>query len=161
VRPEESVYVVDKSSLILPSLWFSIDPGDRNVGVCRWRHDQCLDAYQSAPDETVDMLVEAASSGALGLLVYEKFQLYHDKAGQQLGSEFLTSQMIGAMRHICRRASVPTTCYLASNHKTWAKRELPTSVMPLRAWHSFGSGPHAKDAETLGRYHANRVNQGH
>lgn len=107
----------------------------------------------------VDSLVEQASTGALGLLVYEKFQLYHDKAGQQLGSEFLTPQLIGAMRHICRRAHVPTTCYLASNHKTYTKRELGVKVMPLRSWMSYGSGPHAKDSESLGRYHVHRVHK--
>ena len=127
------------------------------MGVSRWRGEDCLDASQTNPDAMVDRLVEYASSGTLGLLVYEKFQLYVDKAGQQLGSEFLTPQMIGAMRHICRRANVPTACYLASHHKTWAKRDLPTSVMPLRAWHSYGGGPHAKDSETLGRYHVHRV----
>lgn len=82
-----------------------------------------------------------------------------DKAGTQLGSEFLTPQMIGAMRHVCRRAGVPTACYLASHHKTYAKRELNTSVMPLRSWKSFGNGPHSKDSESLGYYHVHRVHK--
>lgn len=145
-------------ALVLPDLWWSIDPGDSNVGLTRWEADRPIKSEHTNPDDCVDMLVAAAGSRRLGLVVYERFQLYGDKVGPQLGSEFLTAQMIGAIRHICRRAGVPTANYLAGHHKKlYQMKEFKPPVKSLHSWMSYGSGPHAKDSECLGYYHIRAV----
>lgn len=145
---------------LLPDRWVSIDPGDVHVGVTTWSGSECLRSWETTPNRMLDMLDEASDSGKLDLVVYEKFQLYGDRMGQQIGSEFKTSEMIGAMRFICRRRNVPMRRYLSSHHKAMYKlKAFRPPQMPLRAWKSYGSGGHAKDSECLGYYWIKQVSQ--
>lgn len=135
---------------IVRGFWVSVDPGDRNVGVAEWQDETCIVAYHSGPDAHIDWLVENAR--VLDLVVYEKWTLYPQMTAQFMGSEFMTCQMIGAMRHICRRAQIACLGYSASEHKAIYK--VPEfKARKARQWMSYGQGTHAKDAECLGLYH--------
>lgn len=141
----------------LPAYWWSVDPGDRNVGISWWAGPYCIRSYHTDPNDCVDTLVREVQQG-LELLVHEQFTLRGYQMGMQQGSEFLTSQLIGAMRHICRRAGVPVKSYQAGNHKgMFKKREFKPPMRPLSEWVSFGEGPHAKDSECLGEYFVQTV----
>lgn len=149
---------------LLPDLWFSIDPGENNVGFAEWSGTECLEARHTEPDVAVDYVMKIAKEGGLGLLVHERFALYPgaEQGRGQMGSEFLTSQMIGVLKFICRHTKVPVVSHLASHHKNLVKRaEFRPPVKPLRAWKSYGNGGHAKDAESLGLYHIHtQLNKG-
>lgn len=137
----------------LPDYWLSIDPGGHNVGLSQWHGPVCIESNHTNPDAAVDFVVTQAASGRLGLLVYEKFILRPDTATGQLWSEFETSQMIGALRHVCRRAGVPCEGFRASDHKAiYKKPEFKPPERPLKEWASFRRGGHAKDSECLGEY---------
>lgn len=140
----------------LPDYWWSVDPGDRNVGISWWSGAVCLRSYHTDPNDCVDTLVHEVRD--LDLLVHEQFTLRGSQMGQQQGSEFLCSQLIGAMRHICRRAGVPVKSYQAGNHKPiYRKMEFKPPLRPHNEWVSFGEGPHAKDSECLGEYFVRTV----
>lgn len=141
----------------LPEYWWSVDPGDRNVGISWWWGAYCIRSYHTDPNDCVDTLVREVQQG-LELLVHEQFTLRGSQMGMQQGSEFLTSQLIGAMRHICRRAGVPVKSYQAGNHKPlFRKPEFKPPHRTLSEWVSFGEGPHAKDSECLGEYYVKTV----
>lgn len=140
----------------LPWYWWSVDPGDKNVGLSMWSGAVCLRSFHTNPNDAIDLLVTEAH--ALELLVYEAFNLRGELAMQQKGSEFLTSQMIGAMRHICRRAGIPTKSYRPADHKgVFKKPEFKKPQRPDNEWRSYGNGGHAKDSECLGEYHVRTV----
>lgn len=131
--------------------WVSVDPGDVHVGVCYWNGREPQWAKEFRPDEFVDWLILKMSNKELELVVYEIFLLYNHKAVQQTGSTFGTAELIGVMRHLCRRAEVPFHGYQASVHKTLYKNlDYRPPRKPLRAWVSYGEGPHTKDAECVG-----------
>lgn len=141
----------------LPGYWWSVDPGDRNVGISWWSGAVCIRSYHTNPNDCVDTLVHEVQSG-LELLVHEQFTLRGSQMGQQQGSEFLCSQLIGAMRHICRRAGVPVKSYQAGNHKPiYRKLEFKPPQRAHSEWVSYGEGPHAKDSECLGEYYVRTV----
>jgi hypothetical protein len=129
------------------------------VGVAYWRGNKPEWAKEFDPNSFVDWLVPRLASGEVELVVYEIFMLYHDKATQQTGSKFLTSELIGVMRHLCRRKGVPFVGFQASVHKSLYKnQDYRPPRMPLRAWVSYGNGSHSKDAECAGRWFV-RVNE--
>lgn len=134
--------------------WVSIDPGDVHVGVCFWLGREPQWAREFDQETFVDWLIPRVASGEIELVVYEVFMLYHSKATQQTGSKFFTSELIGVMRHLCRRAKVPFHGYQASVHKALYKlADYRPPKMPLKAWVSYGNGSHCKDAECVGRWH--------
>lgn len=138
--------------------WVSVDPGDVHVGVCYWIGRVPQWAKEFDQPTFIDWLIPRIASGEIELVVYEVFMLYHSKATQQTGSKFFTSELIGVMRHLCRRAKVPFHGYQASVHKSLYKSlEFRPPKMPLNAWVSYGNGSHCKDAECVGRWHV-RVN---
>lgn len=148
---------ISKNLTKLPEYWWSVDPGDRNVGISWWWGAVCIRSYHTDPDDCVDTLVREIHGG-LEFLVHEQFTLRGYQMGMQQGSEFLTCQLIGAMRHICRRAGVPWTSYQAGNHKAvFRKPEFKPPQRPHSEWTSFGCGPHAKDSECLGEYHVRTI----
>lgn len=137
----------------LPELWLSVDPGDKNVGVARWERETCTGAWHTNPEDLLKALWQVAEGGRLGLVVYERYQLYGDQFARQMGSDFPTVQMIGAMRFICGHWKVPTEEYLAGHHKKIYKMaEYKPPEKKLNEWKSYGQGGHAKDAECLGLY---------
>jgi hypothetical protein len=142
----------------LPSYWWSVDPGDVNVGLSMWTGAVCFDSFHTNPNDCVDLLVTEIHRNGLELLVYEAFNLRGNLAMQQQGSEFLTSQMIGAMRHICRRAGVATQSYRPSDHKgIFRNYHFKPPRRPAQEWRSYGHGGHSKDSECLGEYHVRKL----
>lgn len=86
----------------------AVDPGDVHVGVVLFEQDangdwDCIEAYETTPDECSDRVAWMIVEGSLHTLVYERFRLYPDLAQEQQGSEFVTVQLIGAMRWLVRQ----------------------------------------------------------
>lgn len=144
-RPKQELPPIPEGS------WISVDPGDVHVGVCYWEGRTPKWAKEFSQDEFVDWLIPRLRSGEITLVAHEIFMLYHSKATQQTGSKFYTSELIGVMRHLCRRAEIPFVGYQASAHKQLYKN--PNYRPPkkaLRDWVSYGHGGHCKDAECVG-----------
>lgn len=142
----------------LPDLWASVDPGERNVGLSMWHGPVCMWSDHSDPDSTIDLLITEIHKSGLSLVTYEKFVLRPSQMGVQHGNEMFTSQMIGAMRHICRRAGVDFVGYRPRDHKALFKQKaFRPPDRPLNEWASFGRGGHAKDSENVGEYHVRKV----
>lgn len=88
----------------------AIDPGDKYTGVAFFATNDdgewyCQDAQEFDPQEFEDALAELILTPAPEpppTIVYECFRLYADKAKQQTGSKFLTSQTIGVICYIIR-----------------------------------------------------------
>lgn len=93
----------------------AVDPGDVHVGVAFFETDEpdpwtgeggadwaCVDTQEWEPMEFADALGETMFEGSLNTLVYERFRLYADKAPEQTGSEFETSQLIGILKYLVR-----------------------------------------------------------
>lgn len=142
----------------LPSYWVSVDPGDVHVGVAWWHGPVCIRSYETNPDAMVDTLIDRIANHDLRLVVYERFALRGALMAQQQGSEFLTSQLIGAIRHVCRRANIACVGHRPREHKVILRQPgFKPPKRPLTEWASYGHGGHAKDAETLGEYHVIRI----
>ncbi len=144
----------------LPLLWWSIDPGDVNVGLTVWSGNSGVSAEHTNPDDLIDRMVKEVQHG-LTLVVYETFQLFGWKMAEQQGSNFATPELIGAMKHVCRRARVPMRRYRPVDHK--ARYKMDRNKPPkrgVRDWMSYGHGGHAKDSENLGEYHIDQVAKG-
>jgi hypothetical protein len=87
----------------------AVDPGDAYTGVAFFEEDpdeergwRCVDAQEFEPQEFEDALAYTVIEGEVDIFVYERYRLYEDKAAMQTGSEFLTSQSIGAFKFIIR-----------------------------------------------------------
>lgn len=146
--------------LIPSGLWISVDPGEVHVGVTYWKDTEPVWAKEFAPDEFVDWLIAAIAEGRVEMIVYEIFLLYPGAEinRNQMGSTFATCELIGVMRHLCRRAGLPFVGYQASHHKAQYKNsQFKPPLKPHRAWKSYGHGSHTKDAENLGIYHLNHT----
>lgn len=88
-----------------------VDPGDVHVGVSMWEYQNphgwtSIQAQEMAVEEFQDFLADSLRSGVVGLVVFETFQLYGDKAMEQTGSEFETSQLIGVVKYLVRTAPI-------------------------------------------------------
>lgn len=88
----------------------AIDPGDEHVGLAFFHKSAASDtglichyACEVNPDKAVDLLARLSVGGLVDTVVFERFRLYADKAAQQKGSEFETSQMIGVIKWVCRQ----------------------------------------------------------
>lgn len=145
----------------MPSgFWVSVDPGDRHVGVTAWRGTEPQWSKEFTPDGWVDWLVAAVAAKDLELIVYEVFLLYPgaEVNRNQMGSTFGTCELIGVMRHLCRRAGLPFVGYQASHHKAQYKNsQFKPPLKPHRSWKSYGHGSHCKDSENIGLYHLNQT----
>lgn len=90
----------------------AIDPGDRWTGVAFFRRDEngewsCVDAQEFGREEFEDALSELIftrdpDDPFIEWVVFEKWRLYADHAGNQTGSEFEASQLIGVIKYIVR-----------------------------------------------------------
>lgn len=142
----------------LPDFWVSVDPGDVHVGVSWWHGPVCYKSYETGPDEWVDEMIGLIAHRNLRLVVYERFLLRGALMAQQQGSEFFTSQLIGAMRHVCRRAGVACVGVRPREHKAlFRQREFKPPIRTHREWASYGHGQHAKDSECLGEFHIRKI----
>jgi hypothetical protein len=129
----------------LPDFWASVDPGDVHVGWATWCHERCTEAVETTPAACVDRVWDLAQLGVLKLLVVERFTLYPWLMAQQSHSEMLTPQLIGALKHVCRRFNVPVEYPQASK-----LNEVYKTPLSARLKASRGHGKHAKDAEAHG-----------
>lgn len=116
--PRESKRRAASIEALVRSVWvqpkhdtelIAIDPGDRHVGVAFFSRNAdgewfCEDAQQLEPEEFEDGFAELIlGTPTPPIVVYERFRLYGDKANEQKGSEFRTSQMIGVIQFVCRQ----------------------------------------------------------
>lgn len=130
-----------KPAQIVPNLWVSIDPGDHHVGLTVWLGQDVCRCEETTPDELLHYLEITEAT----LVVCERYMLYGWKAGVQTGSEFETSQLIGAIKYVCTRRGIKFCGQLASEGKATYQRE-PFKSWPQRFWPSYGQGGHAKDS---------------
>lgn len=145
--------------------FWSIDPGDVHVGLAEFRGGRCISATETRPHDIEDRLYASlvdpqqanSAARAVGgvahpqLLVVERFALRGDLMAQQQGSEFLTSQLIGALRCLCRLFRVPVVIQTPHQASVVKKRQ-PWEGWPVRRWTSYGHGTHAKLAEQHGYF---------
>src|SRR5690625_5613058 len=86
----------------------TVDPGPEHTGIALWfyypgRGWRCDHAQEISPGDFVTSLENYLKSNSLGTVVYESWQLYADKAQQQVGSELETVQLIGVIRYLVER----------------------------------------------------------
>jgi len=100
----------DKVEIDTGQMMVTVDPGDRHVGVAYWTFEDgawgCEHAQEMEPEQFTDYLRTHLVTGAIGTVVYESWQLYGDKAAEQVGSEMLTSQLIGVIKYLVRQTQV-------------------------------------------------------
>jgi len=89
----------------------AIDPGDVHCGMALGVTGTdgtfaCVQAWEATPDECADYVAGWLLSGELEALVIEKFNLYGDKAKEQIGSDFPTVQLIGVLKYLVRVAGI-------------------------------------------------------
>jgi len=92
-----------------------IDPGDVHCGVAvaRVTYDDATHegqvkltrAEEYGPDDCADHLASWLLEGWVGAVAVERFSLYGDKAGAQVGSQMQTAQLIGVLRYVTRLAN--------------------------------------------------------
>lgn len=95
--------------MVKPELILAVDPGDEHVGVA-WFDKQekgwaCVYVEEMTPDQFEDYIGPALRSGFFRYFVLESFALYGDKALQQTGSQFLTSQLIGVCKYVVKEVN--------------------------------------------------------
>ena len=84
----------------------AIDPGDVHIGLACGvalrdgdpGSDELVYAFEMGHTPALFAIHTAIQAGWIDLLIVEEWRLYPDKAMQQVGSEMLTAQMIGAIR---------------------------------------------------------------
>lgn len=153
--------------MIIPAMWVSIDPGDRFVGYCLWQGVKCVRSYELGPEQAIGMLEDdtemrnvlhyglpqGANDRRVSLVVYERFALYAWNQKSMAGNEFKTSQMIGTIKYICRRAEVEIVGQFASQGKSTYNRA-PFKHWKARDWQRVLNGPigrgHTRDAAAHG-----------
>lgn len=89
-----------------------IDPGDVHCGIATVRasyddatHEGTIEpirCLERTPDECVDLVAAWCLEGWVDAVAIERWTLYGDKAQEQVGSEMLTAQTIGALRYMLR-----------------------------------------------------------
>jgi len=136
-------------------LFWAIDPGESKCGVAIFQGGRCVQALRSVPDECLDKLwehtgYEHPETTPRGV-VLEAFNLRADLAAMQTGSEMGTSQMIGAVRWVCRNRGVPVVMQTPSQAHS-LERKAPFASWPQRRFASYGQGRDAKMAELHGMF---------
>lgn len=136
-------------------LFWSIDPGESKCGVAIFEGGRCVQALRSTPGECLDKLWEhlgfAHPSTRPQGVVLEHFTLRGDLAAMQVGGEMGTSQMIGAVRWMCRNREVPLVLQIPQNAHGIERKE-PFARWPQRRFASYGQGRDAKMAELHGLF---------
>lgn len=107
------------------------------------------------PVQFEDWLTDQVRYDLVDILVVEEWRLFADKAVQQVGSKMETSQLIGAIKYICRTLAGEGLVV------SWQQPSIknPTrSVVKSRSLRSMADelkvpGDHARDAELHGYYY--------
>lgn len=145
----------------------AVDPGGVHVGVAVFRKRtsgwRCIWAGEMTPVLFEDWLTDKLDSGDIDVLVVEEWKLFADKAAQQIGSHMETSQLIGSIKYICRRA-IPKwpsdrfqLVWQSPNIKIPTKSVLRSRGVKSTAKQLKVSGDHASDAELHGYYYILRT----
>ena len=125
----------------------AIDPGDVHVGWCYGRPGREPTCGEWTPKETLEevrtTLAAWQRGGEAGELVIEEFVLYPGKAKHQAGSDFRTSQLIGALKLVADDHGVPVVMQSATIKKP-TRRQMKARGIESKA---VGEGIHASDAE--------------
>lgn len=139
----------DRLNPIKTERWLSIDPGDSHCGVAEWRTDTIVSAGEVSPLELINLLDREAGSDDIALVVCERWSLHAWQSASLSGNEFLTSQLIGVVKHLCARSAVPYVGQFNSEGKATYKRS-PWDTWTIKDWRAAGSGrirnKHVKDA---------------
>lgn len=110
-----------------PSYIVSVDPGGIHVGVAVFERVEgswvCRRATEMTPREFEDWLAETLHIVEHTLIV-EEWRLFADRAKEQTGSAMETSQLIGVIKYIHRKAAPP------NNDIVWQQ---PTIKHPTRS----------------------------
>lgn len=147
-----------------------IDPGDVHCGIAVARIDQprpgegtitLLRAEEHDPDACADLLAAWLLEGWVDAVAVERFSLYGDKAGAQVGSQMATAQLIGILRYVTRLANrgrrdagaaeVPFILQGADIKKGIRAQAKARSIDLIPA-----SADHARDAQLHAVYYAGR-----
>lgn len=120
----------------------AIDPGDVHMGTCLGIGTEVSWAKEMGPGELFWYLEEQLPENSIDVVVCESWQLYEDKAYEQVGSELLVVQHIGIIRYICTWHGIRCVMQPAMIKKPTAK------ICKAKRIKSKGGGnQHAKDAE--------------
>lgn len=134
----------------------SIDPGAVHCGVAIWVEEQglwtCTFAVEMGMEACIDFVKAAITVGVDQLeyqmpeVIIEGFWLKPGlDAMRQAGSEMETTEVIGAVRHLCRWEGAKFT-KVANGQQAIITRLEAAGYK----WTSRGHGGHAKDAEAVG-----------
>ena len=123
-----------------PEVWWSIDPGDVHVGLAQWSYSDLVSVFETDPYTLLSML----SAGPPKFVICERWALYGWKASEQTGSEFFTSQLVGAIKCLCWLRQVPLLMQQPSVGKAMFRPERHKD----RVWR--GRNKHQRDAEAHG-----------
>jgi len=127
----------------------AIDPGGAHCGVAAFERDhgaewRCVVARECTPAACIDLVSEWLEDRILGEIVAEEFRLYPWAAAALAFDPLATVEVIGALRHMARRASVAFTTQPAT-----IKRPA-RALLEHRGLALCAHGPHARDAELHG-----------
>ncbi len=129
----------------------AIDPGEIHVGVALFLGDKCYEAYEVTPDELFKRLETWLEGDAIDVLVVESFQLYEDKAMDQVGSEMGTCECIGVIKYLHSRLAGPGVTLVM---QPAGIKEATASILRRKKRVSLAksrrAGGHAFDAELHG-----------
>jgi hypothetical protein len=142
-----------------------IDPGDVHVGIAIYDEVEPGEwvarlVVEVTPQESEDLVAAKVSQPDLVVIGWERFRLYGHLATQQTGSEFYTSQLIGAYKFITRifghrdlKTVVQDASIQGTTEKVAKYRKIPLKSVLLK------QGPHAKSAELHALYYLMSTDQ--
>jgi hypothetical protein len=135
-----------------------LDPGDVHVGIAIYQQLesgewQAVTCHETTPQEAEDIVAAWVDQPNLKVIGWERFKLYGHLASQQIGSEFWTSQLIGACKYIVRTKGHPELDLVVQDAsiQTVAQKVAAHKKLPLYSVVNK-KGPHAKSAELHALY---------
>lgn len=127
----------------------AIDPGDIHVGVAVFVGANCIEAYEVEPAEILVRMERWMVTEALDEVIVEAFRLYPWMAKNQGFSEFLTPQLIGAIKYVVARFGNMQVIEQPATVKKPVQAQLKASGIKSVA-KANKAGGHAFDAELHG-----------
>lgn len=118
----------------------AIDPGDVHVGYA-FDYEGEIMTGECSPAAACDGVITLMTRNAIDELVIEEWVLYPEERTNQTWKPMLTSQLIGALKHIAHMFRVPVVEQGAAIKKPTRKQ------LPARGIEQQGQTIHARDAE--------------
>lgn len=116
----------------------AIDPGEKHVGLC-WDSVDCIMTAERTPAEAIAWL--GAFVNAFDEVVIESFKLYPGQTRKTTYRKMGTSELIGAIKLLCRQRDVPCVEQDATIKKPMRRQ------LRARGIKQVGCGSHERDAE--------------